>query len=208
MTTPLDIVILGLTITSSWGNGHATTYRGLVRALAERGHRVLFLERDVYWYAENRDMPAPQGCRTALYASLDDLTTIHYDVEDPGDAGVAVVTLDRPESRNAQNKRMTYEMNAAFDDAARRTDVKVIVLRAAGPHFSSGHDMRDRERWDESPTVTTSAGYRREGKRYVTIAVGCTGGKHRSVAMSERLAARLAAEGVETVIVHRDMGRE
>lgn len=53
-----------------------------------------------------------------------------------------------------------------------------------------------------------AAGYRREGKRYVTIAVGCTGGKHRSVAMSEKLAARLAAEGIETVLVHRDMGRE
>ncbi|MEN3583510.1 RNase adapter RapZ [Streptomyces sp. ZYX-F-203] len=53
-----------------------------------------------------------------------------------------------------------------------------------------------------------AAGYRREGKRYVTVAVGCTGGKHRSVAMSERLAARLVAEGVETVLVHRDMGRE
>ena len=41
-----DIVILGLSITSSWGNGHATTYRSLVRGLAARGHRVLFLERD------------------------------------------------------------------------------------------------------------------------------------------------------------------
>ncbi|WP_257573825.1 RNase adapter RapZ [Streptomyces sp. JJ66] len=53
-----------------------------------------------------------------------------------------------------------------------------------------------------------AAGYRREGKRYVTIAIGCTGGKHRSVAMSERLGRRLSAEGVETVVVHRDMGRE
>ncbi len=53
-----------------------------------------------------------------------------------------------------------------------------------------------------------ATGYRREGKRYVTIAVGCTGGKHRSVAMSERLARTLADEGVETVVVHRDMGRE
>ncbi|MEK2473000.1 MULTISPECIES: RNase adapter RapZ [Streptomyces] len=53
-----------------------------------------------------------------------------------------------------------------------------------------------------------AAGYRREGKRYVTIAVGCTGGKHRSVAMSEKLARRLVSEGVETVVVHRDMGRE
>jgi UPF0042 nucleotide-binding protein len=51
-------------------------------------------------------------------------------------------------------------------------------------------------------------GYRREGKRYMTLAVGCTGGKHRSVAMSERLAKRLIADGVETVLVHRDMGRE
>jgi UPF0042 nucleotide-binding protein len=53
-----------------------------------------------------------------------------------------------------------------------------------------------------------AAGYRREGKRYVTLAVGCTGGKHRSVAMSERLAKQMTAEGVETVLVHRDMGRE
>ncbi len=51
-------------------------------------------------------------------------------------------------------------------------------------------------------------GYRREGKRYMTVAVGCTGGKHRSVAMSERLAKRLISDGLETVLVHRDMGRE
>ncbi|MEV4557402.1 RNase adapter RapZ [Kitasatospora sp. NPDC049285] len=51
-------------------------------------------------------------------------------------------------------------------------------------------------------------GYRREGKRYMTLAVGCTGGKHRSVAMSEQLTKRLIADGVETVLVHRDMGRE
>lgn len=53
-----------------------------------------------------------------------------------------------------------------------------------------------------------SEGYLREGKRYVTIAVGCTGGKHRSVAMAENLAARLVRQGVETLVVHRDLGRE
>lgn len=52
------------------------------------------------------------------------------------------------------------------------------------------------------------AGYQREGKRYLTLAVGCTGGKHRSVAISEELAARLAAEGVHATVVHRDLGRE
>ena len=68
--TPLRIVILGLSITSSWGNGHATTYRGLVRELAARGHDVLFLERDLPWYAENRDLPEPPYGRTRLYRSL------------------------------------------------------------------------------------------------------------------------------------------
>jgi spore maturation protein CgeB len=69
----LDIVICGLSITSSWGNGHATTYRGLVRALHNRGHRVRFLERDVPWYAENRDLARPPYGRTELYASLEEL---------------------------------------------------------------------------------------------------------------------------------------
>src|SRR5436189_4201268 len=70
---PLDIVILGLSITSSWGNGHATTYRGLVRELARRGHNVLFLEHDRPWYADNRDMPEPPWGRMRLYRNLYDL---------------------------------------------------------------------------------------------------------------------------------------
>ena len=52
------------------------------------------------------------------------------------------------------------------------------------------------------------AGYLREGKRYLTLAVGCTGGKHRSVAIAEDLARRLAADGVQTKVIHRDLGRE
>ena len=69
----LRIVILGLSITSSWGNGHATTYRGLVKGLTARGHRVLFLERDQEWYASNRDLPHPPFGRTELYGSLAEL---------------------------------------------------------------------------------------------------------------------------------------
>jgi spore maturation protein CgeB len=69
------IVFLGLTITSSWGNGHATTYRGLVRELARRRHHVLFLERNAPWYAANRDLPHPPYGRTELYESVDDLRT-------------------------------------------------------------------------------------------------------------------------------------
>jgi spore maturation protein CgeB len=67
------LVFIGLSITSSWGNGHATTYRGLIKALARRGHEVVFLERDVPWYAANRDLPAPPFCRTILYRDLAEL---------------------------------------------------------------------------------------------------------------------------------------
>ncbi|TGD80537.1 CgeB family protein [Hymenobacter wooponensis] len=69
----MNIVILGLSITSSWGNGHATTFRGLVRELTKNGHQVLFLERDVPWYANSRDLPNPDFCQLALYSSLTDL---------------------------------------------------------------------------------------------------------------------------------------
>lgn len=71
--TALRFVVLGLSITSSWGNGHATTYRSLLRRLAERGHEVIFLERDLPFYAENRDLPDPSFARTHLYASLEEL---------------------------------------------------------------------------------------------------------------------------------------
>lgn len=72
-TGPLDIVFLGLSITSSWGNAHAGIYRGLVRELSRRSHRVLFLERDLPWYATRRDQPRPPAGRTELYRSLEEL---------------------------------------------------------------------------------------------------------------------------------------
>ncbi|HZS31929.1 MAG TPA: glycosyltransferase [Methylomirabilota bacterium] len=70
---PLRIVLLGLSITSSWGNGHATTFRGLVRELHAGGDDVLFLERDQPWYAANRDLPRPPYGRVALYGSVVEL---------------------------------------------------------------------------------------------------------------------------------------
>ena len=63
----MKIVVYGLTVTSSWGNGHATTYRSLLKALARRGHRIHFVEKDVEWYRSNRDLPAPAFCEVHLY---------------------------------------------------------------------------------------------------------------------------------------------
>ncbi len=69
----MKIVILGLSIASSWGNGHATTFRSLVRNLGALGHEVLFVERDVNGYRDNRDDPCPPGCRVGLHRSLTEL---------------------------------------------------------------------------------------------------------------------------------------
>ncbi len=70
---PLRVVVLGLSLSSSWGNGHATTYRALLKAFAARGHDVLFLEREVPWYAAHCDLGDPGFCRLELYRDLADL---------------------------------------------------------------------------------------------------------------------------------------
>jgi spore maturation protein CgeB len=70
----MKLVVLGLSLGSSWGNGHATTYRALLAAFAARGHAVTFLERAVPWYAgAHRDLPDPGFCRLAFYDDLADL---------------------------------------------------------------------------------------------------------------------------------------
>ena len=95
---------------------------------------------------------------------LSSLQTVSYRVESPGVGGIAVVSLDRADKRNAQNNLMTYELNACYADAARRNDVKVIVLRAEGPHFSAGHDLRDRTTPDEFARVFPQSGFTGEGQ--------------------------------------------
>lgn len=68
----MRIVVYGLSITSSWGNGHATTYRALLRALAYRGHSIHFVEQDVEWYRSHRDLASPDFCSVQCYTSWHD----------------------------------------------------------------------------------------------------------------------------------------
>ena len=82
--------------------------------------------------------------------------TIRY--ETPA-AGIARIVLAREKQRNAQNVAMTYELNAAFDTAAKDSSIKVIILAADGPHFSSGHDLRDRSSPSEEDAVTNWGGF-------------------------------------------------
>jgi len=91
-------------------------------------------------------------------------------------------------------------------------------VEALRPHTGLDADVRDYV--IETPEATTfldevtrlldvmAQGYLHEGKRYVTVAIGCTGGKHRSVALAEEVAQRLSGQGAETMVVHRDLGRE
>jgi spore maturation protein CgeB len=74
---PLDIVFVGLSLSSSWGNGHATTYRSLLAGLSGNGHRLTFLERDVPWYASHRDLGDPGYCELRYYRSVAELKGRH-----------------------------------------------------------------------------------------------------------------------------------
>jgi enoyl-CoA hydratase len=85
--------------------------------------------------------------------------TIRYEVIE---GAIARITLNRPEARNAQNRRMTYELNAAFTAAAHDDAVKVVILAGEGPHFSAGHDLRDVGPF-EAETVGISGGFAKPG---------------------------------------------
>lgn len=78
--TPQDqIVVFGLSLSSSWGNGHATTFRALLRGLHAEGRRVLFLERRQPWYLDNQDLPDPDFCDLEFYDDIAQVTARHAD---------------------------------------------------------------------------------------------------------------------------------
>ena len=74
----MKITFIGLTISSSWGNGHATTYRGLLEELVKLGHEVYFLEHDMPYYKLERDFTGDQPYQLHLYSSLDELKSHHH----------------------------------------------------------------------------------------------------------------------------------
>ena len=97
----MKIVIFGLTISSSWGNGHATLWRGLVKALVRRGNRVVFYERDVPYYAEHRDLWEIPGGELVLYSDWD---SVRDDAQRHADeADVALVTSYCPDGAEASH---------------------------------------------------------------------------------------------------------
>jgi spore maturation protein CgeB len=113
----VKIAVIGLSITSSWGNGHATTYRSLLREFNRRGHEILFLERDAPWYAANRDLPSAPFCEVELYGSTQELKR-RFDAE-VRSADAVIVGSYVPDGteigswviQNAQGVRAFYDID-------------------------------------------------------------------------------------------------
>jgi spore maturation protein CgeB len=95
----MKLVIFGLTISSSWGNGHATIWRGLCKALARAGHDVVFFEQDVPYYAKHRDFEHPPTYELVLYPEWELIRQRAW--EEIASADSAIVTSYCPDARNA-----------------------------------------------------------------------------------------------------------
>src|SRR5207248_1845397 len=91
----MKIVIFGLTVSSSWGNGHATIWRGLLRELIARGHDVTFFERDVPYYAAHRDLDQLPGGTLTLYRNWEHIAPAAH--EQVTEADAAIVTSYCPD---------------------------------------------------------------------------------------------------------------
>ncbi len=140
----MKIVVYGLTITSSWGNGHATTYRSLLKALHRRGHTLAFIEKDVEWYRSNRDLPNPDFCTVRLY---EDWTREHTAlIAEAKDADAVVIGSYFPDAVAATEALLAtphapllfYDIDTPITLAGLRAHGRTDYLRAdLIPHFAA-----------------------------------------------------------------------
>ncbi|MDQ4136363.1 MAG: glycosyltransferase, partial [Pseudomonadota bacterium] len=139
----MKIVVFGLTISSSWGNGHATLWRGLCRALARRGHRVVFFEHDVPYYAGNRDLHEVPGGELVLYSDWDDIRS--RAARELAAAEVAMVTSYCPHGieasalvREAPGTRVFYDLDTPVTLSRLKAGEAVSYI---GPEGLAGFDL-------------------------------------------------------------------
>ncbi|MBW8786071.1 MAG: glycosyltransferase, partial [Novosphingobium sp.] len=138
----MKLVVLGLTLSSSWGNGHATTYRALLSAFAARGHEVLFLERDKPWYAAHRDLLKPEFCELRCYQSLEELddwreTIAAADAVMVGSYVPEGVEVGRFVQRHAQGIKAFYDIDTPVTlSKLARGDIEYLT-----PELIPGYDV-------------------------------------------------------------------
>ena len=125
----MKLVVFGLSITSTWGNGHGTTYRALLQALHARGHDIVFFEKDVEWYASNRDLPDPGFCEVHLYEDWNEVRPRAR--RQLKDADVAIVGSYFPDGIAAIDEMLAASTTVkTFYDID--TPVTIAALRANG----------------------------------------------------------------------------
>lgn len=131
----MNLVIFGLSVSSSWGNGHATLWRGLLKALARRGHRITFFEKDVPWYAAHRDMRELPGVELVLYPSWEEVDGLA--ARRVAECDAAMVTSYCPDTQAATNRigeskafRVFYDLDApvTLDRVRRGEQVEYVPI--------------------------------------------------------------------------------
>ena len=134
----MKLIIFGLTISSSWGNGHATLWRGLVRELTRRGHYIVFFEKDVPYYAAHRDFTEIEGGELLLYSDFRDALARarrHLD-----DTDVAMVTSYCPDGvaatelvlNSGHSTRVFYDMDTPVTLEELRAGHTVSYIKGGG----------------------------------------------------------------------------
>lgn len=131
----MKIVIFGLSVSSSWGNGHATLWRGLIKALAKRSHDVVFFEKDTPYYRDHRDLDTLPGCRLSIYEDWPSVArTASRELKD---ADVGIVTSYCPDALAATDELNNSTCLRVFYDLD--TPVTLLTLENAGrvPYIGS-----------------------------------------------------------------------
>ncbi|GAC1314856.1 MAG: glycosyltransferase [Chloroflexota bacterium] len=137
----MRFVIFGLTLSSSWANGHATPWRGLLRSLHDAGHQATFFERDVDYYAAHRDLPRPSFCDLVLYPDWDAVRAAARRAL--ADADVAIVTSYCPDGLRANSLMLDsprpvhvfYDMDTPVTLAALERDG--VAVRSGAQYLTS-----------------------------------------------------------------------
>jgi spore maturation protein CgeB len=133
----MKLVIFGLTVSSSWGNGHATLWRGLCKWLARQGHEVTFFERDLPYYATHRDLINPESYKLQLYSGWDE---VHAQAEEQvRNSDAAIVTSYCPDAQHASDLILTssaikvyYDLDTAVTLDKLRCDGRVDYVPSYG----------------------------------------------------------------------------
>jgi spore maturation protein CgeB len=133
----MKLIIFGLTISSSWGNGHATIWRGLLREMIARGHDITFFERDVPYYAAHRDLHELNGRTLLLYHDWEEILTLAQ--REVGESDVAIVTSYCPDGiaaselvRDASALRVFYDLDTPVTLARTRAGEPLSYISDRG----------------------------------------------------------------------------